>query len=99
MTVVYAQDTPINRITILDMTPTQLAAHITELQARRMRSYTLYQEAEAAKSAIKEAKERDRYIKVCEMLAKKLEAAEKALDGANKYHNELMVLRLTVGDL
>lgn len=93
------QDTPIARATILDMTPQQLEAHIVSLQERRMRSYTLYQEAMAAKAAIKEEKDRARYVKVCEMLAKKLASAEKALDDANKYHNEIKILRMTVGDL
>lgn len=99
MTISLPQDTPIMRATILDMTPEQLTAHIEQMQERRMRSYTLYQEAMAAKQAIKEAKDRDRYVKVCEMLAKKLETAEKALDAANKYHAELQILRITCGDL
>ena len=99
MTIALPQDTPIRRATILDMTPQQLEAHITSLQERRMRSYTLYQEAVAAKAHIKEEKDRARYVKVCEMLAKKLESAEKALDAANGYHNELKILRLTRGDL
>lgn len=99
MTTILPQDTPIARATILDMTPEQLEAHIVSLQERRMRSYRLYEEAQAAKAAIKEEKDRARYVKVIEMLAKKLESAEKALDAANKYHNEIKILRLTVGDL
>ncbi len=93
------QDTPIKRATILDMTPEQLDAHINSMQERRMRSYTLYQEAQAAKASIKEEKDRERYTKVVEMLSKKLEVAEKALDAANKYHAEIKMLRITVGDL
>lgn len=99
MTIPLPQDTPIIRATILDMNPQQLEAHIVSLQERRMRSYTLYQEAEAAKAAIKEEKDKARYVKVLEMLAKKLASAEKALDDALKYHNEIKLLRLTVGDL
>lgn len=99
MTISLPQDTPITRATILDMTSEQLEAHITLMQERRMRSYTLYQEAQAAKTAIKEAKDRERYEKVLGMLAQKIESATKALDAANKYHIEIKLLRLTVGDL
>lgn len=99
MTIAMYQDSPIARATILDMTAQQLNDHITSLQERRMRSFNLYQEAQATKHKIKEEKDRERYTKVIDMLGKKLDVAEKALDAANKYHNELMILRITCGDL
>lgn len=99
MTATLPQDTPIARATILDMTPEQLDNHIKLLQERRMRSYTLYQEAQELKHKLKDEKDRAMLAKRVEQLAKVLTQAENALDKANKYHNEIKVLRLTIGDL
>jgi hypothetical protein len=94
----FPQDTPITRASLLDLTPDQINELVTHMQERRMQQYTAWQLAQEAKARIKEEKDRERYQKVCNMLGKKLEAAEKALDAAQKYGNELKVLQLVLGD-
>jgi hypothetical protein len=94
-----AADTPIQRASIDQLTFAELESLVEEIQERRMRSQTIYQEALAAKAAIKEKKDRDLYQKRLTQIEKKLDSVNKACDMIAKYMNEVKLLRMTVGDL
>lgn len=91
------QDTPIRRASLSEMTIDQITALVEEMQERRMRSYTAYEAAQAAKAKIKEARDRDRYDHLLKMFGKKIETVDKGLEAMSKYLNELKVLELVLG--
>ena len=93
------QDTPIHRATLREMTHEQLIDHIKEIQERRMRLQTAYEEAQAAKKHLQDEKDAALYQKRLDQVYKALEAADKAIEKANKYFVEVQALRLTIGDL
>jgi hypothetical protein len=94
----FPQDTPITRASIGELSTEQLEQLVTHMQERRMRQYTAYQLAQEAKAKIKEEKDKARYDKVLDMLAKKLEVSHKAIEAASKYVQELKVLELVLGE-
>lgn len=96
---IAAADTPIKRASITELTFAELESLVEEIQERRMRSQTMYQEALAAKAAIKEEKDRKLYQQRLTQIEKCLKSANNACDKLAKYMNEVKLLRLTVGDL
>lgn len=93
------QDTPIHRATLRELTHEQLVVLIQEMQERRMRAQTAYEDAQAAKKAIKDEKDKLLYEKRLEQIFKSMESADKALEKVSKYLVEVQALRLTIGDL
>jgi hypothetical protein len=92
---VFPQDTPIARASIVDLTPEQQNELIERMRERRMRLYSVYQEAQAAKAQLKLEKDLARYEHVLEMFKKKVETVDKGLEALSKYAAELQVLKLT----
>lgn len=95
---VFPQDTPIVRASIIDLTPAQQNELIDKMRERRMRLFSLYQEAEKAKAQLKHDKDLSRYEKVLTMFQKKLDTVDNGLDALSKYAAELQVLQLALGD-
>lgn len=92
-----AADTPIRRATILDLTLDEAIAHVEELQQRRMRQHTLFEEAQLAKAKLKEQKDRERFDHLINMYKKKSETVDKGIEALSKYLNEMKVLELVCG--
>lgn len=96
---IAAADTPIKRASITELTFAELESLVEEIQERRMKSQTMYQEALAAKAAIKEEKDRKLYQQRLTQIEKSLKSVNTQCDKIAKYMNEIKLLRLTVGDL
>ena len=94
MTYPFPQDTPVSRATVSQLTPQQLEELVESMRERRMRAHNAYQIAQEAKKKAKLEKDKARYDKLLDMLGKKLEGTEKALDACSKYINELKVLEM-----
>lgn len=88
------QDTPVHRATIKELSPQQLEELVDSMRERRMRAQKAYEIAQEAKAKLKLEKDKARYDKLLEMLGKKIEGIDKALESAGKYINELKVLQL-----
>lgn len=93
-----AADTPIHRAAINELTVTELETLVEQMRERRMRSFTAYEAAKAAKEKIKEEKDKERYQRVLVMLEKKLETVDKGLAALSKYVTELKALELVLGE-
>jgi uncharacterized coiled-coil protein SlyX len=98
-TISFPQDTPIRLASIKELTTDQLSDLVEKMQERRMRSYTLYEEAMKHKAEIKDAKDRAQYQKRLDQFEKKLKTVDAGLTALSKYVTEIQLLRLTVGDL
>lgn len=96
---IAAADTPIQRANISQLTFAELESLVEEIQERRMKSQTMYQEALHAKAAIKAEKDKKLYEQRLVQVEKCLKSANNACDKLSKYMNEIKLLRLTVGDL
>jgi uncharacterized tellurite resistance protein B-like protein len=91
------QDTPIHRASISELSDEQLDKLIESMRERRMRSYTLFQQAQQAKAELKEQKDKDRYEHLMKMAEKKLESVDKGLEALSKYVNEMRAIQLVLG--
>jgi phosphopentomutase len=98
VTLTFPQDTPINRASIEQLNEEQLKQLVTTMRERRMRSYSVYQDAQAAKARLQHDKDCARYEHVLEMFEKKLKTVDTGLEALSKYCNELVVLRITIGE-
>lgn len=98
MTTTFPQDTPIRRASIRELTAQQLEDLVTSMRERRMRLFSAYEEAKAAKAKLIHDKAVDRYQHVIEMFEKKIETVDKGLDMLNKYATELQALRIIIGE-
>jgi hypothetical protein len=65
------------------------------MRDRRMRLFSAFEEAKAAKARLEHDKAVDRYQHVLEMFEKRLKTVDTGL-GLSKYSNELQGLRITV---
>ena len=92
------QDTPIVRASIADMSMDQILALVEHMQERRMRAYTAFEAAQAAKAKIKEAKDRERYDHLLKMFDKKIKTVDAGLEALSRYVNEFKVLELVLGE-
>lgn len=98
MTQVFPQDTPICRASIKELTVDQLSDLVVKMRERRMRLFSAYEEAKAAKARLEHDKAVDRYQHVLEMFEKKLGTVDKGLEALSKYSNELQGLRIIIGE-
>lgn len=90
-------DTPIQRVTILDMPADQLQEFVASLQERRLRSlkiYELAQEAKKNKEADKQSAELDKRLT---QFISKHETVLKSLSALEKYAVDIIGLRLALG--
>jgi hypothetical protein len=65
---------------------------------RRMRLFSAYEEAKAAKARLEHDKAVDRYQHVLEMFEKKLKTVDSGIEALSKYANELQGLRIIIGE-
>ncbi|HSW91765.1 MAG TPA: hypothetical protein VLG09_03915 [Candidatus Saccharimonadales bacterium] len=98
MTYPVPQDTPIKRVSIRELTADQLEALVMDMRERRMRLFSAYEEAKAAKAKLMHDKAVDRYQHVIEMFEKKIVTVDNGLDMLNKYATELQALRIIIGE-
>jgi hypothetical protein len=98
MTYPVPQDTPIKRVSIRELTAEQLEALVMNMRDRRMRLFSAYEEAKAAKAKLQHDKAIDRYQHVIEMFEKKIVTVDNGLDALNKYATELQALRIIIGE-
>src|SRR5947207_74845 len=98
MTASFPQDTPIHRASIRELTTQQLEELVGQMREQRMRSYSAYEEAKAAKSRLEHDRAIDRYQHVIEMVEKKVKTVDSGLDMLSKYANELQALRIIIGE-
>lgn len=97
MTYPQKQDTPFKRANLSDLPISEIEKLVESMRERRMRSYTAFEAAKAAKEKLKEEKDRARYEKLLTMAQKKYDAVDKGLDVLGKYLNEMKVLELVLG--
>lgn len=96
MTLSFA-DTPIKRVSILEMPIDQLQEFVASLQERRLRSYNLYQAALQAKQEKQAGTEAEQYEKRLTQFVSKHETVLKGLSALEKYASEIAAYRLAYG--
>lgn len=96
---VIAQDTPVDRASILDMTPDQLKDHTKLLQERRLVAWNIYQAGVEAKKRVQEEKDKLLLDKALAKFLKLHSTIERALDKLEEAATQIQVARIVVGDL
>lgn len=82
---------------MLTMTPEQFEAQITLMQERRMRSHTMWTEAQALKDQLKSEKDKVQLEKRLVQMEKLFTSVDAGLTKLRNYAAEIAVLRLTAG--
>lgn len=98
MTITFPQDTPIHRVSIKELTVDQITELVEKMRERRMRLFSAYEEAKAAKAKLQHDSAVDRYQHVLEMFEKRLKTVDTGLETLSKYSNELQGLRIIIGE-
>ena len=98
MSEIIAQDTPIKRASIMQMTPDQLQTYVQTLQTRRLNAYNIYQLGVKAKQATKDEKDKAHMAKVLVQFEKKYGVIKRGLDALEKIATEIQVARIAMGE-
>jgi galactose-1-phosphate uridylyltransferase len=91
-------DTPINRVSMKDMTIDQIEALVETFQERRMRSQKAYAEALVIAEQKKHDKDSGQLVKRLEQMQKVMVSVDNGLEKLRKYTTEVRVLRMALED-
>jgi hypothetical protein len=90
-------DTPITRVSILEMPVDQLQEFVEHLQERRLKSYNIYMAAQEIKQEKLAGNQAEQLSKRLTQFISKHETVLKGLSALEKYASEIVGLRLALG--
>ena len=87
------QDSPTERITILDMSQAELESYMHDLQAKRMLTRQRYEEAETARKKVRDEKMRGQMETLLRQMKKSMEAIDKHSETFQKKYGQVMTMK------
>lgn len=95
--IVTADDNPMHRISVEEMTDEQLQDMIVNKRERRMHAYNIYEESVRMQKDTHNQRLRVDLLKQGELLQKKLATIDKALEAVEKYVVKIITMRNELG--